>query len=463
MTHAPYSIYIDHVPGETRCAVLQDDRLVELHVDRTDFANDMGAQEGNIYLGRVINVVPSLQAAFVDIGCGINGFLPVSATFDQDISKAVHVGQALTVQVHKVGQGDKGPQLTCKLDLMGNHVVLTPNRPGTNVSRKFKDQDKRQAFRDSLQSLVPKGVGLVVRTSAEDLSTGRLSDEVSRLLKLWEAIDTKQASLDAPSLLHIEKPFLLRMWDSLSKMEVESITIEGIDALQTLKTVTDLAVPHSDSTPLFESVGIEDQIEAALSTRIPLPQGGNIDIERTSALIAIDVNMGQRLEGRNTDDNHLRTNLASIQTLKEQLVLRNLSGQILIDFISLRKTGQQAQLLDAVRNHFKDDVRTTVHGFSKLGLCELTRSRVGFSLDELHLRSKDVTPTTQSAFFTMVRALQKGGAKLHVHVGPRLHSLCESNSAKVTWSWLTERLGYHIPVHKDLDLADTAFVIEKED
>jgi len=461
MTQAPYSICIDHVPGETRCAVLQDDRLIELHVDRADFSNDMGAQEGNIYLGRVINVVPSLQAAFVDIGCAVNGFLPVSATFDQDISKAVHIGQAITVQVRKVGQGDKGPQLTRKLDLMGNNVVLTPNRPGTNVSRKFKDQDKRQFFRDTLQNLVPKGVGLVVRTSGEDLSADKLSAEVSVLLKVWQTIDTKQVSLSAPALLHIEKPFLLRIWERLSKMTLESITIEGIDAFQTLQTVTDLAVPYNEPTPLFEAIGIEDQIEAALNTRTPLPKGGNIDIERTSALIAIDVNMGDRLEGRNTEDNHFRTNMAAVQTLKEQLILRNLSGQILIDFISLRKTGQQGQLLDAVRDHLKDDVRTTIHGFTKLGLCELTRTRMGFGLDELYLRPKALIPTAQSAFFTMVRSLQKGGSKLNVRMGVRLYGLCESENAKVTWSWLTERLGYHVPIHKDLNMADTAFVIEK--
>lgn len=463
MTQAPYSIYIDHIPGETRCAVLQDDRLVEFHMDRGDFANDMGAQEGNIYLGRVINIVPSLQAAFVDIGSGVNGFLPVSATFDTDISKAVHEGQALMVQIRKVAQGDKGPQLTCKLDLMGDHVVLTPNRAGTNVSRKFKDQDKRQLFRDSLKNLMPKGVGLVVRTSAENMSPDQLSTEVTSLLAQWTKITSQAQNKTAPTILHIEKPFLIRLWERLSQMQVHTIDIEGISAYQTLHSLSPLAKLHSDPVPLFDKYNIEDQIDTLLNTHVPLPQGGNIDIERTKALIAIDVNMGERLDGRDSDLNQFRTNMAAIPVIKEQLSLRNLSGQIFIDFISLRKQGQQAQLLDSVRDHFKNDPRTTVHGFSKLGLCEITRSRVGFALDELLLCAKKPMATPHSAFFTMVRTLQKGGHKLRLRVGASLHALCESPDAKPTWSWLMDRLGYNIPLDKDLNLADTAFVIEKED
>jgi Rne/Rng family ribonuclease len=460
MTQAPYSLLIDQVIGETRCAVLQNDRLVELHIDRSDFSHDMGAQEGNIYLGRVINVVPTLQAAFVDIGCGINGFLPLSATFEDDISKAVHEGQAVLVQVRKVAHADKGPQLTCKLDLMGKNVVLTPNRAGTNVSRKFKDPEKRHTFREFLQKLVPDGVGLVVRTSAEDLAFEELARDVTYLLGLWQKIEVASQIKTAPALLHMEKPFLLTIWDRYVNVEMENVIIEGIDAFQIMKNICPIAQSYKGATPLFESLGIEDQIEVALNTYVALPQGGNVVIERTTALIAIDVNMGERLEGRNSDDNHLRLNMAAIGPLKEQIVLRNLSGQILIDFINLRKQGQQAQLLDAIRAHFKDDPRTTVHGFSKMGLCELSRARVGYGLDELLLMPQNRVGTAPSRFFAMIRALQKGGMPT-VRVGKNLHNLCEDESVKPTLDWLQARMGYRIEFQKDLNLADTAFVIEK--
>jgi len=449
MSQGPYTLLIDHIPGETRAALMQDDKLVELQIDRRGFSAQFEATEGNIYLGRVINVVPSLQAAFVDIGIGENGFLPVNATYEEDISKAVHVGQSILVQIRKIGQGDKGPLLSCKIDLAADHCVLTPGRTGINVSRKITDQTSREQIKSVLEVIVPKDCGLVTRTSAQTVPTEQLKTDVQKLVQTWHALQNNSAT--APALLKDSTPFLERVWHEYRPLPLAAIKVDGIEAVQLLQSL------GADVTPqgtLFHSESIEDQIEEAVQICVPLPDGGNIHIERTSALIAVDVNTGDRIDSRNTEDNRLRTNLDALNVLKDQIILRNLSGQIVIDFITLKSQSHKDKLRDAVKNKLSTISRLNIHGFTRLGLCEITRSRQGFCLDELY-------NAPETNLFHLIRHLSTGGIGKSLVLGANLYGLWTSPANKESVQWLHHKLGYETQVTEDKQLLPQDYRIEE--
>ncbi len=452
MTKAPYALFIDHIPGETRAALMQEDRLCQFHINRSGFGDTGPACEGDIYMGRVVNVVPSLQASFIDIGIGENGFLPVNATYDTDISKAVHEGQALLVQVKKAAQEGKGPGLSAKIELTGPHCILTPGRPGVNISRKFKDEAKRQAIKDVLDGLIPGDVGLVVRTSAETIDPGELNDQVSTLVSQWETI--AQTSQTAPTLVHRPRSFFEDLWESCKDLNVDTICVEGVEAVQKMKALGPFTKAHTGGQSLFETEAIEDAIVELHQPILALDGGGNIHIERTSALIAIDVNTGERLGSRDNQDNMLRTNLAALKKIQEQIILRNLSGQIVIDFINLKSQSHRDKLADQVRNAFQKDGRTHVHGFTRMGLWELSRQRKGPALDEI-LRTPD------AVLYPLVRKLSQSTGRVTLKLGRGLHTLWTASQHKMTVEWLDNRFGGALTVIEETQLSENDYRIEE--
>ncbi|SCA56750.1 putative Ribonuclease G [Candidatus Terasakiella magnetica] len=444
-------LLIDHIPGETRAAILQDDELCALHILQDHQDHELPCEEGYVYRGRVVNIVPTLQAAFVDIGTGENGFLPVNATFADDISKALHEGQAITVQLRKKGQGGKGPLLTCKIDLKSEDCVFTAYRAGLNISRKIADEDKRTSLKNMLADTFEDSEhGLIVRTNAQDKTEAALREQVEHLSALWDTIQTPTEKL--PSLILGEDAPWPRLIKRLGPESFDEITIEGIEAFQQLKEHYPAATHYSNSPALFEGEGIEEFIEQSTQKTIALKGGGNIVIEPTTALIAVDVNMAERLDGKQAEDNKLRVNLTALKELAQQIQLRNLSGQFFVDFITLKNKGHRTKLRTACMEILKEE-RTTVHGFTKLGLLEVSRQRLGESLD-------DITASPETFFYIMIRTLAQGCTQKRLNLGPKLYDLWTQTSTLAARQWLKNRLGYTLQANVKNSLPPLEYEIQ---
>jgi len=427
-----YSLAIDQIPAETRIALLHNDNLKALHIERTNLHGHGPVQAGNIYQGRVVNIVASLQAAFVDFGAEQNGFLPGKSLGCDDISKVLQQGQYLLVQVKKEPHEDKGALLSARLELEGRDCILTPQAPGINISRKFTDHERRHVFLSFLRENLPQDTGLIVRTSAENSDPDTLLMQAQKLDNIWQSIC--QSARQRPALLYRSGDFIAQIWDSYRHLRFDEIQVEGMDAFHTMKSLESTTVLHCGTRPLFETLHLNEQIEQAHAPEIHLDGGGTIIIERTKALIAIDINMGERTDGKDSETNKLHTNLSALHQIKEQISLRNLGGQILIDFIRMTSPKHRAQLYDACKKVFKDDPRCHLHGFTRLGLMELSRKRIGYALDELAAAS--LAPA-----IALVRKLAYLKGRPHLKMGTRLFHIWGNPMMKDSLDWLAQRLG----------------------
>jgi Rne/Rng family ribonuclease len=452
MATPSYSLFIDHIPGETRAVILKDRNLHAVHINRDGFGYGDQAVEGEVYRGRIVNVVPSLQAAFVDLGVGENGFLPVSATSADDISKAVHEGQEILVQVKKTARENKGPGLTTKIDLTGPDCVLTPGRPGINISRKFKDETRRETLKAILSDILPDDTGLVLRTSAEDVDPVNLKEQALSLFTQWQSITESKDK--APCPLYGQATFLERLWDTHANLQFDQVCVEGLEAIQSMKHLCPITEPHTAPQALFELEGISDQLEELTHSVVPLENGGDIHIERTTALIAIDVNSAERLGSRDTQDNAYQANLAALSKIEEHIRLRNLSGQIVVDFITMKNQSQRDKLQTQVQKAFATDSRTHVHGPTRMGLWELSRQHKGQSLDEL-LSSDD------AKLCKLARDLKSQSGQITVKLGSKLFRLWQAPRHHKTTHWVAEQLGPGLNLKEDTSLPANAYNIEK--
>lgn len=447
MPCAPDTLFIDHIPGETRIAALKDDRLIRLFIDRIDrpFA-PQGLRAGDIVKGRVVNVVPSLQAAFIDIGDSQNGFLPVIATYQDDISRAVHEGQALLVQVKQTASAKKGAVLSCKIDLTSNDCVLTPQRPGINVSRKFKDADKRAIFKQALNGLLPADCGLIVRTSAEAQEPGHIVAQATALNERWQTL-TQQAA-PAPVLLERQSSFWEEVWAQLDTTNLTEVMVEGLVAYQDVTPFYQDAHLYDGKLPLFDAEGITAQIDEALHTHVPFASGAHLVIEETEALVAVDINTAQHAHGRDLETTHLALNIQALTALNEQINLRNLSGQILIDFIALKDKANRSKLEQSAKTILNDQ-RTTFHGLTRLGLGEVSRTRQGQPLSTL-------CTDLSARYNDLLRQLSKGGLITRVRMGSELIQRWQDAPPV----WLEDRIGYLPPLKEDRTLPSQGYSLE---
>ncbi len=450
-------LFIDHIPGETRLALVENDHLRRLHLYRPDSDKNREAISGDICLGRVVKVVPSLQAAFVDIGAGENGFLPVSATAKEDISKAVHEGEKLLVQVRREANGGKGALLSAKIDLVAPDCLLTPGRPGLNISRKFTREEDRHFFQTSLEPLeLPQNCGLIVRTSAQDQSPDILHTQAEQLIKRWQLIE-KQAKKGETGLIERSADALETLIKNCLTDQPEEIWVQGIDAFHHVQKQAPQAQLYQGMTSLFEAEGIDALIEQLCQPSVPLDGGGTLDIEPTKALVAVDVNMGNRTDSRNLTDNQWRTNKQAIVQLKQQIILRNLSGQIIVDFIFMKNKNKQHEMLEFARQTLSDE-RLTVHGFTRLGLLEITRTRRGPSLME-------EVENPYTLLFALMRKLAYTtvSPRTRVGLGCRLFSLNAQPPFKALQRWLKERLGFMPDLYEDINLPPLNYHLEEMD
>ena len=392
-------ILINCSPRETRVAVLIDGILEDLHIERV--ANR--GLVGNVYMGRVLRVLPGMQSAFVDIGFERTAFLHIldieGARLEngeyKPIEKMLTDGQRLLVQVSKDPIGTKGARLTTTISLAGHKLVYLPQDPHIGVSQRIEDEARRENLREQCTRLRPveeKG-GYIVRTCAEESASDvELIEDMRYLSALWKTIKAQTAKASAPSLLYEDLPLAKRVLRDLVQAETGHIYVDSRQNFEALKDFARKYVPSAEALlvhytgerPLFEVYGVDEEIERALGRRVPLKSGGYLVVDQTEAMTTIDVNTGGFVGKRDFSQTVFKTNLEAAQTIARQLRLRNLGGIIIIDFIDMASDEHRAAVLSELRRAAATDrTKLTISDFTELGLVEMTRKRTRESLSHV--------------------------------------------------------------------------------
>ncbi len=394
---AGQDILINWAPQETRVAIVENGALQELHLERT---LERG-MVGNVYLGRVARVLPGMQSAFIDIGLERAAFLHVADLHTngagprsdaplQPIERQVFEGQALTVQVIKDAIGSKGARLSTQISIAGRMLVFLPQDNHIGISQKIGPQELRESLRERMHRLVgEQGGGFILRTNAEEASDAELADDIAYLRKTWATIRERAQTCPPGTLLHQDLSLAERVLRDLTNESTQAIRIDSALQFGVLQAFGAAYMPgavgklelYRGERPIFDLFGIEEEIARALARRVDLKSGGYLIIDQTEALTTVDVNTGGFVGARNFDDTIFKTNLEAAGAIARQLRLRNLGGIVIVDFIDMaREEHQQAVLAEFRKQLARDRVRTTVSGFSQLGLVEMTRKRTRESL-----------------------------------------------------------------------------------
>ncbi len=395
-------ILINVTPYETRVAVVLQGAVQELHIERA-------AQKGfvgNVYLGKVVRVLPGMQSAFIDIGLERAAFLHIADIRENrqertagnhaptPIEKLLFEGQTLMVQVIKDPIGTKGARLSTQISVAGRMLVYLPHDPHIGISQRIESEAERTQLRERLQRLMPgdeKG-GFIVRTQAEDATDDELAADIAYLRKLWHSMQAEARIKGPPHLLHQDITLAQRVLRDLVGAGTTAIHIDSRANFQRLSewareytpSVTERIIHYAGERPLFELYNVDEEIARALSRRVDLKSGGYIIVDQTEALTTIDVNTGGFVGGRNFDDTIFKTNLEAAQAIARQLRLRNLGGIVIIDFIDMDNAEHREAVLGELRRTLaRDRTRMTVNGFTQLGLVEMTRKRTRESLSHV--------------------------------------------------------------------------------
>jgi len=394
---------------ECRVAVVENGLLEELYVERAS----LGTHVGNIYKGRVVNVESSIQAAFVDFGIGKNGFLHISdlhpryfpgADADRTesigrrkalkerppIQRCLRKGQEIVVQVTKEGIKTKGPTLTTYLALPGKYLVMMPWMRRFGVSQKIEDEDERRRLRQLLEQYeLPKGHGFIIRTAAQGCSKRDLQNDLNYLKRLWNAIQKRIETEEAPGELYQESDLVIRALRDVFNSKISRIICDSEPVVRKIRDFLAIATPrlkrrvslYEGPVPLFHKYRIEQEIAKIQSRRVELKGGGSIVIEQTEALVSIDVNSGRARRQQNAEETAYESNLEAAREIARQLRLRDLGGLIIIDFIDMRDPKHRKAVERAFRNAVKADrARSRILGISRFGVVEMTRQRMRPSL-----------------------------------------------------------------------------------
>jgi len=383
------------MPHQMQIVVLEGPVLVEHYVARSDKQSLVG----NVYLGKVRNVLPGMEAAFIDFGAGKNGVL-YAGDIDygeidlngkpKRIESALEAGDSVLVQVVKDAMGHKGARLTNQISLAGRYLVLAPNDEVRGISRRLSDEERRR-LRELVGEFRPEGIGIIVRTAAEGVSSEDVKADIDRLLATWKKIKADRETVQAPALIHEEPPLVIRVIREHFTRDFKRLLIDDRRTYdQVLEylggTESDLVEKvklYGDEMSLFERFHVEDQLRKALDRKVWLPSGGHLVIDRTEALTVIDVNTGRFVGHSNLEDTVLQNNLESAEEIARQLRLRDIGGIIVIDFIDMEIQKNQDAVLLRLREHLaKDKTRTQVFEVSNLGLVEMTRKNVSAGLLE---------------------------------------------------------------------------------
>lgn len=390
---------------ETRVAVLEKKELVELFVER----EDKERITGNVYLGRVVNVLPGMQAAFVDIGLEKNAFLYVKDALPREVSKdtdlnlkfitisdVVKAGQELVVQVTKEPFGTKGARVTTHLSIPGRNMVILSASDYIGVSKKIVDESERIHLRNLAKKYKPKGVGVILRTASKDASEEDFKNDMAFLTRSLEEIEREKKLGRAPKKIYSELDLLKRLVREIFTSDVERVFINNKEAFETVKNLVDLIVPsikdkieHFDEEEdIFNHFKINHMLESALEKKVELKSGSYLVIDETEALTTIDVNTGKYVGELHLRKTVLDTNLEAAVEIARQLRLRNIGGIIIIDFIDMSYKTDEKKVIEALNTELsRDKTQTETFGMTRLGLLEMTRKKVGSRLSEKLLKN----------------------------------------------------------------------------
>jgi ribonuclease G len=489
-------IIVNARPHETRVALIINGIVVELHIERK-----IGRELlGNIYRGRVVRVLPGMQAAFVDIGHDRTAFLYVSDVYNDfldlerimvgnnevperlglldfdmphpnsynsvpfQIEDMLREGQNIMVQVSKEPIGNKGARITSHISLPGRHLVLMPTVDHIGVSRRIEDNSEKERLKEIIQEIRPADTGFIVRTVSEGISKEELIPEMKSLLALWSKIQAKMEKGSRPCLLHSDLPITLRCVRDLFSKEVDRLIIDSNEEYRNIMEFVSNFAPrlkysvekYEGSEPIFEAYGIETELSTALDNKIWLKSGGYIVIELTEALTAIDVNTGSYVGKRDMEETILKTNLEAVKEIAYQLRFRNIGGLIVIDFIDMGKKPNRERVFMALKEALgKDTAKTNILPMSDLGLIEMTRKRTRANLNRqltkpcFYCEGTGRLKSKRTIFCEVYRTLERECAvaenegKVYVLVNPEIDNFIREEEQDAIMD-LEKRLGRRI-------------------
>jgi ribonuclease G len=444
--------------NETRIAFLENGILVEFFIEKK---ND-NSMVGNIYKGKVVRIVPGMDAAFIDIGLEKSAFLYVGdiildrmmyeeyddsdfpVHLNERIEGVLEEGQELIVQVSREPIGQKGTRVTSKITLPGRLLVLMPGTEHIGVSRRIEQEDERKKLATMLkEEICPKGYGLIARTASEGKAKEELGADLNFLKRIWESIQERAKTSRAPSILHQDLGIIFRVIRDLHSHNLKKIIVDDAFVFERVGDFLKDYLPEEgcevvyfdEKDPIFEVFGIEVEIAKLLQKKIWLKSGGYIVLDYTEALTVIDVNTGRYLGRKDLEDTILRTNLEAVKEIAYQIRLRNIGGIIIVDFIDMERKESRETVFQALMDALKKDrIKTFAYPISELGLVQITRKRTRHNIVNL---LTEVCPTCEGSgyiksrytvCYEVLRELRsyckkEGGKRINVYLSPEVASL----------------------------------------
>ena len=463
-------IVLNIQPLEKRMALLEENQLVELYVEKEKKMNYVG----NIYKGIVKNILPGMGAAFVDIGLDRTAFLHYTdlslETFDEEeldeadlenkflpqdahkIGEYLKVGQEIIAQVQKGPVGSKGARLIGQISIPGKFLVFFPFEDKIAISRKIYSHQEKNRIKSVLQSVKEASTGIIVRTEAEGCTSEELVEEYKTLYKTWKFLEKKINESEAPSCVFDENDIVSTLVRDLFSAKIDRMVVDDKDFFEQItqrlkeynEDFSDRCELYVEDTPIFDAYNIEKEIEKIFRSRLYLPSGGNIVIEPTEALVAIDVNTGSFIGKKNYEDTLRKTNLEAAKEIVRQIRLRNLSGIVVIDFIDMNEDKSRQQIIEAmIQGLKKDRAKNKVFPFTAMGLVEVTRKRTRSTIMQTYFEHCPYCHGTgrilarDSVLFKINRWLQRAeyflqNKNLNIYVHPLVKKTYEKNPQILT-------------------------------
>ncbi len=395
-------LLINVTPSETRVALIENGVLQEVHIER----EAKRGLVGNIYLGKVIRVLPGMQAAFIDINLEKAAFLhasdissklllaenEINSESTADIRTLVHEGQFIMVQVVKDPLGTKGARLTTELTIPSRYLVLMPNASHAGISQRIDEVEERKRLKDIVTPYCDDSHGFIVRTAAEGAGKEELKHDAEFLRRVWHKVQERKERKQTKMAIYQDLSLAFRMLRDFVGVELERIRVDSKLTFEQLLEFTNEFIPELSAVlecypgerPIFDIFDVEAEIQRALHRKIVLKSGGYLIIDQTEAMTTVDINTGAFVGHRNLEETIFNTNIEATQAVARQLRLRNLGGIIVIDFIDMNDEEHQKRVLHSLETALaKDNVKFNIHGFSPLGLVEMTRKRTRESLEHV--------------------------------------------------------------------------------
>lgn len=504
-------IVINATVFEVRIALIENGNLVEFYLERP---SEKGLV-GNIYVGRIRRVLPGMQAAFVDIGLERTGFLYVDDVLPQNrtsiddilsgngqtcsdesgtqdfpllrktsgpnIEDILHDGQLVLVQVCKEPLGSKGARLTCNITLPCRNLVFMPMTDHIGISRKIENEEVRQRLYEMIEDLRPANAGFIVRTMAENISHEEIEADMEFLLHVWSEIQDKVEKTSAPMQLYADFDVILRVLRDVFSPEVDRVVVDDIDTYgRVLQFVQNFAPRldykvhlYKDNLPIFETYGVEIDINRVLDKKIWLRSGGYIIIETTEALSVIDVNTGRFVGKRDLEETIFKTNMEAVKEIAYQLRLRNIGGIIIIDFIDMEDPLHREELFRTLKEAtLNDKSRINMLKISEFGLVQMTRKRSRDDLNRVMYEScsychgEGVLKSRRTVCYDIFRKILRKSANIScdfvtIRVNPQIASMMLSEESK-TVSYIEEKIGKKLLIVPSKELHLERYEIEWE-